>query len=179
MQRVRFDVVFGVVAIAALAFAAWMYISAERLGVELENARAASRVFENAALEKVDAAENARAAAETGIADLNAQLADTKKENDASRKQIEQQLTTAMAAKEAAEGKLKDANEQLTQLKAAKEVAEAEAAQAKNDLEKERAAREAAELRAAPPPQAPPAETPQPKAPSPQQPTEAPQLQSP
>jgi hypothetical protein len=89
------------------------------------------------------------------IADLKAQLANTQKENDASRKHIEQQLTTSEAAKEAAEGKLKGATEELAQLKAAKEAAEAAAGQAKNDLETERAAREAAELRASPPPQLP------------------------
>jgi len=60
MERLRFDVVFGVLAITALAFAAWMYAANRNLHQELENARAASRVFENAALEKVTAAEDAR-----------------------------------------------------------------------------------------------------------------------
>jgi len=160
MERHRNDVVFGVVAAAALAFAAWMYVSNRSLHQEVENDQAARRVYENAALEKVTAAEEARATAESAIADLKAQLADTQKENDASRKQIEQQLTTSEAAKEAAEAKLREADEQLAQLKAAKEAAEAAAGQAKDDLERERAAREAAELRASPPPQ-PPTQTPQ------------------
>ena len=166
MENRRIDVVLGVVTIAALAFAAWMYASNWSLRQEVENDQAARRVFETAAAERVTAAENARAAAESAIADLKAQLADVQKENDASRKQIEQQLTTSEAARETAERNLKDANEQLAQLKTAKEAAETAAGRAKDDLERERAAREAAELRASPPPQQP-TEAPQPQAPSP------------
>jgi len=127
MERIRLDVVFGAAAMAALVFAGWMYVSNMSLHQELENARAASRVFENAAVDRVNAADEARAAAESAIADLKTQLTDVQKENDASRKQIEQQLTTSETARDTAERNLKDANEQLAQLKAAKDAAEFEA----------------------------------------------------
>ena len=68
MERPRLDIVFGVVAIAALAFAAWMYVANRSLRQDVENYQASRRVYEAAALDRVTAAEEARAAAESAIA---------------------------------------------------------------------------------------------------------------
>ena len=102
-ERSRLALIFGVVAIAALAFAAWIYASNRSLRHDIENAQAARRVFETNALDRVTAAESAKATAESAIADLKAKMAEAENANVAALKQIQDRLTTTEGAKESAE----------------------------------------------------------------------------
>lgn len=86
MERSRLDLILGVVAIAALASAGWMYTANRSLRHDVEEAQAARRALEINALatsERDTTAESAKVAAETAIAELKAQMAETEKANAA------------------------------------------------------------------------------------------------
>ena len=82
MERSRLTLVLGIVAVTALAFAAWMYTANRSLRHDWEGAQAARGALEINALatsERVSVAESAKARAENTIADLKARLADAEK----------------------------------------------------------------------------------------------------
>ena len=108
MERSRLALILGVVAIAALAFAGWIYTSNRSLRHDIEDAQAARRALEINALDRVTAAESAKATAETAIADLKAQMAEAGKcERGSAQADTGPANRTTEGAKETAETNLK------------------------------------------------------------------------
>lgn len=175
-KRPRLDPVLAVLAVAALAFAAWTYAAnrnldrdlqaahAARAALEKDNAGARDRAAEaeqatravEASMAEVRgelaATRKAHAASERALADIAAQLTLTQKAKAAADQSVENlrgELSAAERARKAAEDRAKEFGDEAAALTAAKAAAERSLKAATDELAQLRAAKEAADAAAA------------------------------
>jgi hypothetical protein len=175
-KRSRLDPLLLVVALLALAFAAWMYTANLNLRRDLKSAQAARTAITGdirrtrssaAQAEKAKlaveqlltdvraelvAARKAQSAAERALTDIAAQLTLTQKAKAAADQSVEttkQQLGAAESARKAAEDRSKALADEAAALTAAKDAAEQNLKTANDELAKLKAAKEASDAAAA------------------------------
>lgn len=130
MKRSRLNPLLFVLALVALAFAAWMYTANWNLRHALQSAHAVRAAFTNdirRSRSGVAQAEKARLAAEQSIADVRAELAAARKAQAAAERalsDISGQLTLTQKAKVAAELSVEKMKEQLVSSESARKAAE-------------------------------------------------------
>jgi hypothetical protein len=123
MKRSRLDPLIFVLALAALAFSAWMYTANRNLHQALQSAH----VVRAATRDRAAQAEKAKLAAEQSIAEVRAQLVEARNGQSASERslaEIEAQLALTQKAKVAAELSVEKMKEQLASSESARKAAE-------------------------------------------------------
>jgi hypothetical protein len=176
MKRSRLDPLLVVAALAALAFAAWMYTANRNLHQALQSAHAVRSAIEDdsrrtrdlaAQAEKAKLAveqsmadvhaqlveaRNGQAASERSLAEINAQLALTQKAKVAAELSVEkmkEQLVSTESARKTAEDRLKALGDELAALTTAKEDAERSLKAANDELARLKSAKEESDAAAA------------------------------
>jgi hypothetical protein len=159
MQRPTVNPLLLLLAIAALAGAAWLYIQNQNLRHDLTSAVTARSTIESdarATSERASQTEAAKAKAERLLAEVGDELKEAQRAKEAALLALKQAQDQLVAQKDAIEARLKSVTDELAQAQAEKATAEATAAKAKHDLEQAQAAQKAAEqtspVLAVPPP---------------------------
>jgi hypothetical protein len=176
MNRSRLDPLLFVLALAALAVAAWTYTANRNLRHALQSAHAVQASIEDdtrrtrdraAQAEKATLAaeqsiaevraqlveaRNAKSASERSLAEIDAQLALTQKAKVAaeqSAEKMKEQLAASESARKAAEDRLKALGDELAALTTAKDDAERSLKAANDELARLKSAKEASDTAAA------------------------------
>ena len=169
MQRSRLNPLLLVLALAALAFAAWTYTANRKLHHALQSAHVARAAIEDRTAEAEKAkraaeqsmaevraqlveARNGRSAGERALADIAAQLALTQKAKaaaDLSAEKMKEQLGASESARKSAEDRLKELGDEAAALTTAKDDAERRLKAANDQLAQLKAAKEEAAAAAA------------------------------
>ncbi len=130
MKRSRLDPLLVVVALAALAVAAWMYTANRNLHQALQSAHVARAAIEDdtrTTRDRAADAEKAKRAVEQSVAEVRAQLVEARKGQAASERslaEINAQLALTQKAKVAAELSVEKTKEQLVSAERARKAAE-------------------------------------------------------
>lgn len=130
MKRSRLDPLLVVLALAALAFAAWMYAANRNLHHALQSAHVVRAAIEDdtrRTRDRAAQAEKAKLAVEQSIAEVRAQLVEARKGQSASERslaEIDAQLALTQKAKVAAELSVEKMKEQLVSSESARKTAE-------------------------------------------------------
>ena len=176
MKRSRLNPLLFVLALVALAFAAWMYTAnwnlrhalqsahAVRAAVKIDSRRTRDRAAETEkarlAVEQSIAevraqlveARNGQSASERSLAEIDAQLALTQKAKVAaelSAEKMKEQLVSSESARKAAEDRLKALGDELAALTSAKDDAERSLKAANDELTRLKSAKEESDAAAA------------------------------
>jgi hypothetical protein len=162
MQRPIVDPLLLVLAIVALAGAAWLSIQNKNLRHDLASAVTARNTIESdarATSERESQAEAAKARAERLLAKVGDEPKEAQRAKEAALLALKQAQDQLVTQKDAIEARLKSMTDELAQTRADKQKAEADAAKAKQDLEQAQTAQKAAEqtppVSAVTPPQGP------------------------
>jgi hypothetical protein len=176
MKRSRLDPLLVVLALAALAFAAWTYTANRNLHHALKSAQVVRAAIKNdirrtrsraAQAERVNlaaeqsiaemraqlvGARNDRSASERALAEISAQLALTQKAKVAADRSVEkmkEQLVSSESARKAAEDRVKALGDELAALTTAKDDAERSLEAANDQLARLKSAKEESDAAAA------------------------------
>jgi hypothetical protein len=162
MKRSRLDPLLLVVALGALAFAAWTYTAnwslrhtlqaANVLAAQAEKAKLAAEQEMAEVRAQLAEARNAQSASERARGEIDAQLALTQKAKVAAELSVEkmkEQLVSSESARKAAEDRLKALGNELAALTTAKEDAERSLKAANAELARLKSAKEESDAAAA------------------------------
>lgn len=153
MQRSVVNPLLLILAIAALAGAAWLYVKNQNLERDLSaavTARSIGKSDAQAANGRASELESAKTKAERLLAEVGDQLKAAQSAKDAAAQALKQAQDQLVTQKDADEAKLKAVSDELTLTRAEKEKAEVAAAEAKKET-----AEQAAPLAPVPAPQNP------------------------